>query len=120
MPTFRTRSRGPFGISSRSGRIRGNQPAPVVPARRGALSGIEAQGRPPDSDDLEIYAYRLLQGAEAPDILYWLDRKILHFLVDEFQDTSDIQWAILDKLTEEIFRGPGSGQAHAPNPFRGG
>ena len=49
-----------------------------------------------DFDDLEIYAYRLLQGMESPEILYWLDRKILHFLVDEFQDTSDIQWAILE------------------------
>ncbi|HAS53330.1 MAG TPA: hypothetical protein DCS42_03945, partial [Nitrospiraceae bacterium] len=42
------------------------------------------------------------------DILYWLDRKILHFLVDEFQDTSDIQWAVLRKLTEEIFAGLGA------------
>src|SRR6185369_13348620 len=48
-----------------------------------------------DFDDLEIHAYGLLQGSESPDILYWLDRKVLHFLVDEFQDTSDIQWAIL-------------------------
>ncbi len=61
-----------------------------------------------DFDDLEITAYRLLQGIESPDILYWLDRKILHFLVDEFQDTSDIQWAILNKLTEEIFAGQGT------------
>lgn len=70
-----------------------------------------------DFDDLEIYAYRLLQGAEAPDILYWLDRKILHFLVDEFQDTSDIQWAILDKLTEEIFAGQGADKRMLPTLF---
>jgi ATP-dependent helicase/nuclease subunit A len=61
-----------------------------------------------DFDDLEIYAYRLLRGIDSPDILYWLDRKVLHFLVDEFQDTSDIQWAILDRLTEEIFAGQGT------------
>ncbi|HUJ18962.1 MAG TPA: UvrD-helicase domain-containing protein [Nitrospirota bacterium] len=60
-----------------------------------------------DFDDLEIYAYGLLQTGESADILYWLDRKILHFLVDEFQDTSDIQWAILNKLTEELFAGQG-------------
>jgi ATP-dependent helicase/nuclease subunit A len=70
-----------------------------------------------DFDDLEIYAYRLLQGMESPDILYWLDRKILHFLVDEFQDTSDIQWAILNKLTEELFAGQGADKRMAPTLF---
>ena len=70
-----------------------------------------------DFDDLEIYAYRLLQNTESPDILYWLDRKILHFLVDEFQDTSDIQWAILDKLTSEIFAGQGADKLMPPTLF---
>ena len=70
-----------------------------------------------DFDDLEIYAYRLLRGLDSPDILYWLDRKILHFLVDEFQDTSDIQWAILEKLTEEIFAGQGADKRMAPTLF---
>jgi ATP-dependent helicase/nuclease subunit A len=70
-----------------------------------------------DFDDLEIYAYHLLQGLESPDILYWLDRKILHFLVDEFQDTSDIQWAILNKLTEEIFAGQGADKRMSPTLF---
>lgn len=70
-----------------------------------------------DFDDLEIYAYGLLQGMESPDILYWLDRKILHFLVDEFQDTSDIQWAILNKLTEEIFAGQGADKRMPPTLF---
>jgi ATP-dependent helicase/nuclease subunit A len=70
-----------------------------------------------DFDDLEVYAYRLLQGQESSDILYWLDRKILHFLVDEFQDTSDIQWAILNKLTEEIFAGIGADKPMRPTLF---
>ena len=70
-----------------------------------------------DFDDLEIFAYRLLQGLESPDILYWLDRKILHFLVDEFQDTSDIQWAILQKLTGEIFSGEGADKPMPPTLF---
>ena len=70
-----------------------------------------------DFDDLEISAYGLLQGLESPDILYWLDRKILHFLVDEFQDTSDIQWAILNKLTEEIFAGQGADRGMPPTLF---
>jgi ATP-dependent helicase/nuclease subunit A len=70
-----------------------------------------------DFDDLEIYAYRLLQGKDSADILYWLDRKILHFLVDEFQDTSDIQWAILSRLTEELFAGLGADKGMPPTLF---
>jgi ATP-dependent helicase/nuclease subunit A len=70
-----------------------------------------------DFDDLEIYAYRLLQNSESTDILYWLDRKILHFLIDEFQDTSDIQWAILDRLSSEIFAGEGAEKRMSPTLF---
>lgn len=70
-----------------------------------------------DFDDLEIYAYGLLRNQESSDILYWLDRKILHFLVDEFQDTSDIQWAILNRLTEEIFAGQGADKPMRPTLF---
>jgi ATP-dependent helicase/nuclease subunit A len=70
-----------------------------------------------DFDDLEIYAYRLLQNSESTEVLYWLDRKILHFLVDEFQDTSDIQWAILDRLSSEIFAGEGAEKRMPPTLF---
>jgi len=70
-----------------------------------------------DFDDLEIYAYRLLQNSDSPEILYWLDRKVLHFLVDEFQDTSDIQWAILERLTSEIFAGQGAEKRMPPTLF---
>jgi len=70
-----------------------------------------------DFDDLEIFAYRLLKGQESPDILYWLDRKVLHYLVDEFQDTSDIQWAVLDRLTEELFSGQGAVKPMQPSLF---
>ncbi len=70
-----------------------------------------------DFDDLEISAYRLLKGLESPDVLYWLDRKMLHYLVDEFQDTSDIQWAILQTLTAEIFAGQGAEKPQKPTLF---
>jgi ATP-dependent helicase/nuclease subunit A len=70
-----------------------------------------------DFDDLEIFAYRLLKGQDSPEILYWLDRKVLHYLVDEFQDTSDIQWAVLDRLTEEIFSGQGAVKPMQPSLF---
>jgi len=70
-----------------------------------------------DFDDLEICAYRLLRNSASPEVLYWLDSKILHFLVDEFQDTSDIQWAILDRLTSELFAGQGAEKHMPPTLF---
>ncbi len=61
-----------------------------------------------DFSDLEILAYKAL--AESPhwqNILYSFDEYTDHILVDEFQDTSALQWRILDKLTEEWRSGLG-------------
>ncbi len=41
-------------------------------------------------------------------VLYKLDARIDHVLVDEAQDTSPRQWAIVLKLTEEFFAGAGA------------
>ena len=70
-----------------------------------------------DFDDLELFAYRLLKEPGAAEILYRLDRKVLHYLIDEFQDTSDIQWAVLNKLTEELFSGMGADKPMPPSLF---
>jgi len=61
-----------------------------------------------DYDDMELLALRLL--TENPDwlnILYIFDEHTDHILVDEFQDTSYLQWAIIDKLSEEWRSGAG-------------
>ncbi|MDA8085108.1 MAG: UvrD-helicase domain-containing protein [Nitrospiraceae bacterium] len=61
-----------------------------------------------DFSDLEILAYKAL--AKSPhwqNILYSFDEYTDHILVDEFQDTSALQWRILDKLTEEWRSGMG-------------
>ena len=41
-------------------------------------------------------------------MLYKLDRGIEHILVDEAQDTSRAQWAILDRFAEEFLSGEGA------------
>lgn len=52
-----------------------------------------------DFDDLEWETYRLLQSELNVDwIQYKLGQRIKHFLVDEFQDTSSIQWQLLKPL----------------------
>ena len=64
--------------------------------RRGAL----------DYDDLIAETRNLLEKrAAAAWVLYKLDGGIDHLLIDEAQDTSPEQWAIVRKLTEEFFAG---------------
>jgi ATP-dependent helicase/nuclease subunit A len=40
--------------------------------------------------------------------LYAFDEKTDHILVDEFQDTNNFQWAVIDRLTEEWRSGLGA------------
>ena len=62
-----------------------------------------------DYDDLLIKAYELLHTPSlAPFILYKLDGGIHHILVDEAQDTSPLQWALIAAVVEEFFSGQGS------------
>jgi ATP-dependent helicase/nuclease subunit A len=70
-----------------------------------------------DYDDLEIYAYRLLTGPDAGRLMYRIEEKTLHYLVDEFQDTADIQWDILERLASEAFSGAGAEGVRAPTLF---
>ena len=62
-----------------------------------------------DFDDLELLTYEaLIKNPEWQNILYSFDEHTDHILVDEFQDTSSLQWKIIDKLTEEWRSGMGS------------
>ncbi len=61
-----------------------------------------------DFSDLELFAYFLLnEHPEFNNILDAFDERTDHILVDEFQDTNYLQWAIIDKLTEEWRAGKG-------------
>ncbi|HKD21952.1 MAG TPA: double-strand break repair helicase AddA, partial [Rhizomicrobium sp.] len=61
-----------------------------------------------DYDDLILTAERLLERREAAQwVLYKLDGGLDHVLIDEAQDTSPEQWAIVTRLTEEFFAGEG-------------
>jgi exodeoxyribonuclease V beta subunit len=60
--------------------------------------------------DISLIVFRLLRGEGAldTDFLYFrLDGKINHILIDEFQDTSLLQYEILFPLIEEIAAGVG-------------
>ncbi len=62
-----------------------------------------------DFDDLIQKTLSLLSRQDAADwVLYELDTRIDHILVDEAQDTSLEQWAIVEKLTSDFFSGQGA------------
>lgn len=62
-----------------------------------------------DYNDLEIMAYDAIsKNPEWQNVLYSFDEHTDHILVDEFQDTSMLQWRIIDKLTEEWRSGFGA------------
>jgi ATP-dependent helicase/nuclease subunit A len=63
-----------------------------------------------DYDDLIVQTHRLLSKRGAAWVLYKLDEGIDHILIDEAQDTSALQWDIVQKLTEEFFSGLGAGR----------
>jgi ATP-dependent helicase/nuclease subunit A len=63
------------------------------------------------SDLIARTAEMLSRDQSAQWILYKLDRGINHILVDESQDTSPEQWAIIQALTSEFFSGQGAEQS---------
>jgi ATP-dependent helicase/nuclease subunit A len=76
--------------------------ARAIYAREKRLRGVL------DYDDLIAETLRLLErGATAQWVLFKLDGGLDHILIDEAQDTSPEQWAIVRKLTEEFFAGEG-------------
>ncbi|MGE3865774.1 MAG: UvrD-helicase domain-containing protein, partial [Hyphomonadaceae bacterium] len=62
-----------------------------------------------DFDDLIARAQRLLGAGEAAAwVLYKLDGAIEHVLIDEGQDTSPAQWALIEPIQSEFFAGLGA------------
>ncbi len=61
-----------------------------------------------DFDDLIERAGRLFGLTDAQWIMYKLDHGIDHILIDEAQDTSPGQWAVVENLFAEYFAGAGA------------
>ncbi|MDC0737757.1 double-strand break repair helicase AddA [Cognatishimia sp. SS12] len=62
-----------------------------------------------DFDDLILRARNLLSDrAVAEWVLYRLDGGIDHILVDEAQDTSPVQWQVIERLAQEFTAGAGA------------
>jgi ATP-dependent helicase/nuclease subunit A len=80
----------------------------IADAVRGIYTAEKRARGALDYDDLIAETLSLLErGETAAWVLYKLDGGLDHVLIDEAQDTSPEQWAILKKLTEEFFSGTG-------------
>jgi exodeoxyribonuclease V beta subunit len=61
--------------------------------------------------DLTFFTYRLLYESISREFLYFkMDAKFKHILLDEFQDTSTLQFLLFEPLLEEIFAGVGQSE----------
>jgi ATP-dependent helicase/nuclease subunit A len=65
-----------------------------------------------DYEDLILEARHLLEDPGAAWVLYKLDGGLDHLLIDEAQDTSPEQWAVIGALAEEFFAGFGARENH--------
>ncbi|MCC6347772.1 MAG: UvrD-helicase domain-containing protein, partial [Nitrospirales bacterium] len=70
-----------------------------------------------DYNDLELLAHEAVSSnPEWQNVLFSFDEHTDHLLVDEFQDTSSLQWRIIDKLTEEWRSGLGAKREAGKKP----
>ena len=65
-----------------------------------------------DFDDLIDRTLALLDRSDSGWVLHKLDAGIDHVLVDEAQDTSEAQWRILERLTQDFSTGLGGRDPH--------
>ena len=62
-------------------------------------------------DDLTFFTHRLLHESINKEFLYFkIDSRFQHILLDEFQDTSTLQFLLLKPLIDELFSGVGQSE----------
>ncbi len=76
---------------------------------RDSFQEIKRQNSVMDFNDLEIFTYHLLRyHPESLNVLYDFDEAVDFIFVDEFQDTSLLQWNILKEFSQEWVSGFGA------------
>jgi ATP-dependent helicase/nuclease subunit A len=57
--------------------------------------------------DLIVTTHSLFSTGQGLALLYSLDLKLEHLMIDEAQDLSEMQWSLIQTITEEFFAGDG-------------
>ena len=82
-----------------------------------AYDGCKREAGTVDFVDMEHRALKIIsEDDQWQNILYAFDEQTDHLLVDEFQDTSYLQWAIVHRLVEEWLSGEGAKTDRAIEP----
>lgn len=81
------------------------------------LEDIMSRGHETDFSGLEVKAWELLGGELAAAFHARLDTRIAHVLVDEFQDTNPVQWAMLRCWFAQYEQADDSVRQTAPKVF---
>ena len=66
--------------------------------------------------DLVKGSYRLLHGAGSAGVRFLLSRTVHHVMLDEFQDTSRLQWGVFHELISQMLAGGGNDEASGLSP----
>ncbi len=100
--TLEERRRGLRAAEASSALVRLVEPVlSAYERRKHARAGL-------DYDDLIGCARDLLASTDTAWVQYKLDGGLDHVLLDEAQDTSAVQWEVVERLTEEFFAGVGA------------
>ena len=75
---------------------------------RGEVEVLKRKNRIIFMDDINLTVRKLLADMEVPEVFFKLGERIAHFLIDEFQDTSLLQWNNLKMLIENALSEGGS------------
>ncbi|HEY7788313.1 MAG TPA: 3'-5' exonuclease, partial [Casimicrobiaceae bacterium] len=80
----------------------------ILPRAAGALEGVFKARAEVDFTEATLRALAALGGADDPsELLLAIDYRLSHLLIDEFQDTSNAQLALIGRLTEGWAPGDG-------------
>ena len=66
--------------------------------------------------DLVKGSYRLLHGAGSAGVRFLLSRTVHHVMLDEFQDTSRLQWGVFHELIDQMLAGGAVDEASGLDP----
>ncbi len=74
----------------------------------GELQGLKSQRRVQFFQDINLLSQKLLRDFALPEVFFRLGDELFHFMIDEFQDTSLLQWRNLLPLIENSLSQGGS------------
>lgn len=80
----------------------------LMEAWKDVLATLKHEERVLFFGDITAFVHRIYEEISLPDLFFRLGDRIFHILIDEFQDTSSLQWLAIKPLVEEALSKGGS------------